>query len=221
MSIVTTMAGAYVATSAFNYMYKTINRIVVDTAIHNSVTLSLSNLSALLTNTKKLDHIDFNNLIIELDIDFKLEIIGGFLSDIKNKIHLFNDINNLNQFDQTNQLKQFDKTNINNTTTIENNISDLVLSDISSDSEAKSDPNHITKIYVSNGLSSGLKYLDQSLSNLHKILSNIKSKIEYHQTKYFNYYRSLDLSLEMSNIKLEYQILISRFDLILKIWNCI
>ena len=200
MSLITNMAGIYIATNAVSYIYKSLNNMVVHTAIHNSICLTLNNLTALLTNTKKLEQTDFNNLMSELDVDFKLEIINGFLSDIKTRINLLSD---------------------HETTSNETTSNELIIYNNSSNNSSnypEKDPNREhQKVYISNSLNLGLKYLDQSLSNIHMIISNIRSKIEYHQTKYFYYYRGLDLSLDMEKIKLEYQILISRFDLILKI----
>jgi hypothetical protein len=210
MSLITNMAGLYIATNAVSYIYKSINNMVVHTAIHNSICLTLNNLTALLTNTKKLGQTDFNNLMSELDVDFKLEIINGFLSDIKTRINLLSDHETTSN-----------ETTSNETTSNETTSNELIIYNKSSNNSSNNpekDPNREhQKVYISNSLNLGLKYLDQSLSNIHMIISNIRSKIEYHQTKYFYYYRGLDLNLDMGKIKLEYQILISRFDLILKI----
>jgi len=194
------IASTYIASSGFNYLYDKINRMVIDITIHNSISLTLNNLCSLLIHTKNLDHIIFNNLMTELDIEFKLDLIGGFLSDIKNRVKFINDFTSESVVE-----KPIDER-------CENKCTDIILLESDKKSPIKSNLNSI-----SNSLTLGLKYLDKNLQTLHMIITNIKSKIEYHQTKYFNYYRSLDLSLEIEKIKLEYQILISRFDLILKI----
>lgn len=188
MSLITTMAGVYITSNAIKYISNNVNKIVIDTAIHNSVNSTLNNLFTILNHTKKLDHIDFNNLMSELDIVFKLDLIKGFLSDINTRINYME--------------KKYEQ--------CEDNQTDIILYN------KQNQINEISNIYISNSLILGLKYLDQSLNNFHKIIDDIKLKIEYHQTKYFNYFRVLDLNLDINKIKLEHQILISRFDLILK-----
>jgi hypothetical protein len=190
MSLTTGIIGSYIASNAIGYVYNKFNSIVIDSALHSSVNLSLNGLTNILTHTRYLDHLSFNKLIDELDLVFKLEIISGYISDMKHKIKLVDTINDkLNTYPEK----------------LDSDITTEITTEITN------------QIYISNSLTSGLKYLDQSLKKIHTLVTDTKSKIEYHQTKYFYNYRTLDISLELEQIRLESNILNNRFDLIIKI----
>ena len=57
------------------------------------------------------------------------------------------------------------------------------------------------------------------LQELHVLLQNIELKIEYHKTKWFNNYRSIDLSYEITELKIKKNKLDNRFNLLQQVIN--
>ena len=155
--------------AAASYVQKKAMSKLFDIALHKTIVSSLYNLINSVSSTKELEHNDFNNIIKELDLDFKLELIQSFLDDI------------------TNVLGPIDES----VTHIQTNI---------------------TK-----SLTVSLNYLNKIITEIHTLINTIKDKIEYHKTKYFNYYRTLDITQDLTKLKQDHDILMSRFDLIIKI----
>lgn len=138
---------------------------ISDINLHKTIIAGLYNLIELVSTTKKLEHNDFNTVLSELDLDFKLELIQGFLDDIG-----------------------------------------IIF-------------NHSNEKRMSKTILTSLNYLNNIITNIHILINTIKEKIEYHKTKYFNYYRTLDISQDILSLKQNHNLLLSRFDLIIKIFN--
>ena len=172
-----------------NYTIKSITNKLFDDSI-SSIMFNLINIVVI---TRNLNNKDFNKFIIDLDLDFKLELIQNFLSDM-GIICI-----NINQDDNQIILSGNKETELEIITT-----------------KLPSQYNNQFK-----SLSSAIKYLCITLNNIHNLMTNINQKIEYHNTKYFNSLRKLDIEFEMNLIKKEHNILLGRFDLILKIFNCL
>ncbi len=49
----------------------------------------LGNLTTIIGSTKKLNHINFNKLVIELDLDFNLDLIENFIQDINPYLEIY------------------------------------------------------------------------------------------------------------------------------------
>jgi len=173
-----------------NYTVKTITNKIFE----NSISTIMFNLINIVSSTQNLNNLDFNKFIIDIDLDFKLELIHNFLSDM-GIICIYTDNNDIDH--DNNQIIIDTKLDVVNTKV----------------------QTQYSNQYKS--LSSAIKYLCITLNNIHNSMTNIKQKIEYHNTKYFNSFRKLDIELEMNLIKKEHNILLGRFDLILKIFNCL
>ena len=62
-----------------------------------------------------------------------------------------------------------------------------------------------------------LENLNNVIEEIHTILNQIQSDCEYHKTKYFSYYRKLDLSNYCNTIKKKNKVLDKRFNLLIQI----
>lgn len=60
----------------------------------------------------------------------------------------------------------------------------------------------------------GLIYIFQSLQKIDAIFNQLKSMIDNHQIKWFSYWRSLDVTLHLQQLKIEIDILNNRLKLI-------
>jgi archaellum component FlaC len=153
-----------------SYVQKRALSKLFDITLHKTIMTGLYNLIESVTSIKKLDHNDFNSIITELDLDFKLELIQGFLDDISNMLNTDENVTHIH-------------TNVTRSLTV------------------------------------SLNYLNKAITEIHTLINVIKNKIEYHKTKYFNYYRTFDVSEDLLKLKQEHDILMARFNLIMKIFN--
>lgn len=169
MSLIVTSCSLVAGNIISSYVQKKALSKLFDITLHKTIVSGLYNLIGSVTSIKELNHSDLNNIIIELDLDFKLELIQSFLDDITNI---------LNPIDET-------------VTHVQTNIT--------------------------RSLTVSLNYLNKIITEIYTLINTVKDKIEYHKTKYFNYYRTLDITQDLNKLKQEHDILMSRFDLIIKI----
>jgi hypothetical protein len=71
--------------------------------------------------------------------------------------------------------------------------------------------------HVKQSIKSSIKSVHDILEKINKELETIKEDVEYHQTKYFNSWRSLCCDDTIRNIKSHNEILDKRFDLLMKL----
>ncbi|BCS82906.1 hypothetical protein QLL95_gp1217 [Cotonvirus japonicus] len=62
-----------------------------------------------------------------------------------------------------------------------------------------------------------LMYLHESINDIHRDLSNISNKIDAHNNKWFNYWRTLNIKNFVENLESDTKILGERFDYLIKI----
>ena len=70
---------------------------------------------------------------------------------------------------------------------------------------------------VKESIKSSIQSVHDILEKINKELESIKEDIEYHQTKYFNSWRSIYCDDKIGNIKSHNEILDKRFDLLMKL----
>ncbi|AGF85553.1 hypothetical protein QJ854_gp229 [Moumouvirus goulette] len=131
---------------------------------------------------------DVNSTIIELDIECQLRIIHSVLNKIQDNKH-----NKNNTTREIVELNDLDKTRI------------FELVKLNPDKDVD-DPIELC-----------LTYLRESVENIHLNLANINNKIEYHNTKWFNYWRTLNIKNYVEQLKMHTRLLNERLDRLIKI----
>jgi len=105
------------------------------------------------------------------------------------------------------------------------NIDDNTCLNIDTKQDTKQDNNQdnqdnklTTSIYISSPtFKLSIESIHNILEDLHQLLKQIDTKIQYHQTIWFGSWRSIDLSNELYELKFKKKILDSRFDILQKI----
>lgn len=69
---------------------------------------------------------------------------------------------------------------------------------------------------VDEALCTCLDNLHDMIIRIREDLNQIRSKIEFHKSKYFNYWRSVDVKPQLVNLRLHSKLLDDRYDLLLK-----
>ena len=210
----TTIVSTYLLSSASGIITNRFKNMIIDITLHNAITNSLKSLTTLLTNTtvltKSLGHVKFNNLIKETDIQFKLDLINGFMSDLlfmTKPIHL--DQNNLTNLTYLTDNDNLTKSTLSTLSTI-TDVSSNSLNSIEIINHNTPNPNSCQTLSI------GLKYISESINNLYELINQTNNMIIHHQTKYFSYYRILDLTKQINNIKSEHDLLMNRFNVLIK-----
>jgi hypothetical protein len=252
-----TIVSAYLISSASGIVSNRFKNMIIDLTLHNTITNTIKSISCLLANAKVLGHADFNILLKETDLQFKLDLINGFMLDIlfmTKPIEVLHDdpltksptipitrhfISSVaTEIDSTDNLDLSKLTGSVNTGSVNTGSVNTeptdseILSPGSIDSEPinsepiNSEPVDLTSTIFNDStkhhqnqsqtLIIGLKYISNSLNNLQNLISQTNDLINYHQTKYFNYYRVLDLTKQIHEIKTEHNILMDRFNILIK-----
>lgn len=202
------MFSKYVLSKTINKTLGIINEIHYNIVLCKTIINNICYLINLVSSTKKLNNIDFNCCLDQLDLMFKLNVINGFLMDLSNKHP------NAQQTDQ-----------------IPKTLNDYYEIIPNSDSEKPNinlneDMQMLTYIHLDqdncehvDGLSIGLNYLSQTVNEINNQIVTINNKIEYDNTKYFKYFRQTDLTNDIKQLITKHEVLMNRFDLIVKVYS--
>lgn len=154
----------------------------------------------LITSIYTYENPNANRIIKELDVDRKLVLIQSVLNVIDKT-----STPSLHQ-----QQQQLQHQHQHQQHQIEFKLNDLektlVFEMVGAEPDLKSDPIELC-----------LMFLHEIIKDIHADLKQINDRIAYHKTKWFNSWRSLDLSNQIASLKLNSRLLDNRFDDLTKI----